>query len=224
MTKYAIIVAGGKGSRFGSDIPKQFLPLNNMPVLMHTINRFAKCNASIIVVLPEAQIEDWKSLCKENNFTTPHSIVSGGSTRFHSVKNALCTINAEKGDLIAVHDGVRPLVTDEIINEAYDTATIHLSAVPAIDVTDTIRQLENEDGTSKALLRSSLRAVQTPQTFEATLLINAYNAPFTDAFTDDASVVEAAGHSITLTHGSPRNIKITHSIDLLIAEELLKNE
>ena len=224
MTKYAIIVAGGKGSRFGSDIPKQFLPLNNMPVLMHTINRFAKCNASIIVVLPEAQIEDWKSLCKENNFTTPHSIVSGGSTRFHSVKNALCTINAEKGDLIAVHDGVRPLVTDEIINEAYDTATIHLSAVPAIDVTDTIRQLENEDGTSKALLRSSLRAVQTPQTFEATLLINAYNAPFTDAFTDDASVVEAAGHSITLTHGSPRNRKITHSIDLLIAEELLKNE
>lgn len=224
MTKYAIIVAGGKGSRFGSDIPKQFLPLNNMPVLMHTINRFAKCNASIIVVLPEAQIEDWKSLCKENNFTTPHSIVSGGSTRFHSVKNALCTINAEKGDLIAVHDGVRPLVTDEIINEAYDTATIHLSAVPAIDVTDTIRQLENEDGTSKALLRSSLRAVQTPQTFEATLLINAYNAPFTDAFTDDASVVEAAGHIITLTHGSPRNIKITHSIDLLIAEELLKNE
>ena len=224
MTKYAIIVAGGKGSRFGSDIPKQFLSLNNMPVLMHTINRFAKCNASIIVVLPEAQIEDWKLLCKENHFTTPHSIVSGGSARFHSVKNALCTINAEKGDLIAVHDGVRPLVTDEIINEAYDTAAIHLSAVPAIDVTDTIRQLENVDGTSKALLRSSLRAVQTPQTFEATLLINAYNTPFTDAFTDDASVVEAAGHSITLTHGSPRNIKITHSIDLLIAEELLKNE
>lgn len=224
MTKYAIIVAGGKGTRFGSDIPKQFLPLNNIPVLMHTINRFAQCDTSIIVVLPEAQIQMWEKLCNKHSFSVNHTIVKGGTTRFGSVKNALDTISPQEKDLIAVHDGVRPLVSVEIINEAYTTAASKGSAIPAIDVTDTIRQLENDSVTSKALLRSSLRAVQTPQTFNATLLKSAYDVPFSEMFTDDASVVEAYGHQVTLTKGSPSNIKITHSLDLIIAEELLKNE
>lgn len=224
MTKYAIIVAGGKGTRFGSDMPKQFLLLNNTPLLMHTINRFAQCDCNIIVVLPEAQIDLWKQLCSQHSFTTSHTIVAGGSTRFHSVKNAIDTITPAENDLIAVHDGVRPLVNKCIIDEAFCVAVSHGSAVPAIEVTDSIRQLNGDNDSSQALLRSSLRAVQTPQTFQATLLKSAYDTPFSDAFTDDASVVEAAGHSITLTKGSPNNIKITHSIDLLIAEEILKNE
>ena len=224
MNRYAIIVAGGKGTRFGSDVPKQFLPLNGIPVLMHTINRFADGKAEIIVVLPAAQIEDWQELCKKHDFTTPHKVVTGGNTRFGSVKNALDTITPQKGDLIAVHDGVRPLVSKEIIDEAFTVAAESGSAIPAIDVTDTIRRLDDDGVSSKALLRSSLRAVQTPQTFDAEILKSAYDVPFSESFTDDASVVESAGHQVTLTKGSPRNIKITHSIDLLIAEELLKNE
>lgn len=224
MTKYAIIVAGGKGTRFGSDIPKQFLPLSSIPVLMHTIKRFAQCEAQIIVALPETQIQDWNELCKKHSFSINHAIVAGGTTRFGSVKNALDTISPQEDDLIAVHDGVRPLVSAEIINEAYSTAAITGSAIPAIEVTDTTRQLNNDGTTSKALIRDSLRAVQTPQTFNATLLKSAYEQPYSAAFTDDASVVEACGHQVTLTKGSPTNIKITHSLDLLIAEELLKNE
>ena len=224
MKKYAIIVAGGKGSRFGSDIPKQFLALNGKPVLMHTIEKFSNCDAHIIVALPQAQIEDWNTLCKEHNFTIQHKVVAGGAARFHSVKNALDCITPAEGDLIAVHDGVRPLVSKDIIEETYRVASEKGAAIPAIEVTDTIRQLCNDNSSSITLLRSSLRAVQTPQTFNAKLLKTAYEAPFSEAFTDDASVIEAQGHSVTLTQGSPKNIKITHSIDLIIAEELLRNE
>ena len=224
MTKYAIIVAGGKGSRFGSEIPKQFLPLNSKPVLMHTINKFAEHSNVIIVVLPAAQRNEWENLCKMHKFNIPHTIVTGGNTRFESVKNALDTITVEENDLIAVHDGVRPLVSDEIIENAYTIALAHGSAIPAIETIDTIRQLENAGNTSKVLPRASLRAVQTPQTFKASILKSAYTAEYSNVFTDDASVVETAGYSVTLIKGSPRNIKITHSIDLIIAEELLKNE
>lgn len=223
MTKYAIIVAGGKGSRFGSDTPKQFLPLNGTPILMHTINRFNECNCKIIVVLPESQISHWKQLCYKHSFSIPHLIIAGGQTRFHSVKNAIDSITPAECDLIAIHDGVRPLVSKNIIDEAFDIALTKGSAIPAIELTDSIRQLYN-NSTSKALPRASLRAVQTPQTFQALLIKKAYDTPFSDDFTDDASVVEALGHNITLTNGSPKNIKITHSIDLIIAEEILKNE
>lgn len=224
MTKYAIIVAGGKGTRFGSDVPKQFLSLNGKPVLMHTIMRFADAGAEIILVLPKAQIQMWEELCNAHDFHIPHKIVAGGSTRFHSVKNALSHITPADGDLIAVHDGVRPLVSKVIIDEAYFTASLHGSAIPAIETTDTIRQISGDGKSSKTLPRPTLRAVQTPQTFNAKILKEAYDTPFSDTFTDDASVVEASGHSVTLTAGSPQNIKITHSIDLIIAEELLKNE
>ncbi len=224
MTKYSIIVAGGKGTRFGGDIPKQFLPLCGKPVLMHTIERFAECETEILLVLPETQIEEWLQLCKVHEFIIKHSIVAGGNNRFESVKNALESFNPRPNDLIAVHDGVRPLVSKEIIEETYKTATIGGSAVPAIDVTDTIRKLKDDGASSEALLRSRLRAVQTPQTFVAHVLKSAYNVPFSEAFTDDASVVESAGYKIVLTQGSRQNIKITHPMDLLIAEELLRNE
>lgn len=224
MTKYAIIVAGGKGTRFGSYIPKQFLPLCGRPVLMHSIERFAESSVKIIVVLPETQIEDWLQLCKEHEFIVPHTIVAGGSTRFGSVKNALDCINPLAGDLIAVHDGVRPLVDMQIIDEAYKVAATEGSAVPVVEVTDTVRQLGDDGVSSKALLRSKLKAVQTPQVFDAYVLKSSYDVSFSESFTDDASVVESSGYKITLTNGNPRNIKITHSIDLLIAEELLKNE
>lgn len=223
MTKYAIIVAGGKGSRFGSDTPKQFLALNGTPILMHTINRFNECDCKILVVLPESQINYWKQLCTKHAFSTPHLIIAGGNTRFHSVKNAIDSITPAECDLIAIHDGVRPLVSKAIIDEAFDIASTKGSAIPAIEATDSIRQL-CDDNSSKALLRATLRAVQTPQTFQALLIKNAYNTPYSDTFTDDASVVEATGHNITLTNGSPKNIKITHSIDLILAEEILKNE
>ena len=224
MTKYAIIVAGGKGTRFGSDMPKQFLPLKGIPVLMHTIAKFKSCKTQIIVVLPESQISIWKELCVTHIFNIPHTIIAGGHTRFHSVKNALDSISPSEDDLIAVHDGVRPLVSTSIINEAYDTASIHNSAIPATDVTDTIRQFNNDGTASATLNRASLKAVQTPQTFKAELLKRAYSLPYTDTFTDDASVVEATGHQVTLTKGDPKNIKITHAIDLIIAEELIENE
>ena len=222
MKKYAIIVAGGKGTRFGSNIPKQFLNLCGTPVLMHTINRFAQCECEIIVVLPQSQIYDWNELCTIHAFHTPHTIVPGGNTRFHSVKNAIDTISPCASDLIAVHDGVRPLVDCDIITNAFNTASTHLTAIPAIQVTDSIREICPNQNHSKALNRATLRAVQTPQTFNAMLLKKAYNTAFSETFTDDASVVEAAGHNITLIDGSPKNIKITHSIDLIIAEELIK--
>lgn len=223
MTKYAIIVAGGKGTRFGSDMPKQFLPLKGIPVLMHTVNRFSQHFDNITIVLPETQIDTWNQLCDEHKFHITHKIVKGGETRFHSVKNALDSISPNDNDIIAVHDGVRPLVSSEIIEKAITTAINHGIAIPVIEVTDTIRQLTNDES-SQALLRSTLRAVQTPQTFNAQILKSAYKTDFNEAFTDDASVVEANGYNVTLTEGDPRNIKITHSIDLIIAEELLKNE
>ncbi|MCH4155442.1 MAG: 2-C-methyl-D-erythritol 4-phosphate cytidylyltransferase [Muribaculaceae bacterium] len=224
MSKYVIIVAGGSGSRFGSALPKQFLPLNGVPVLIRTISRFAEADSSIhvIVVLPNGQIGNWLELCGAQSFFLAHSIVAGGQSRWQSVKNALDSITVSEGDLIAVHDGVRPLVPVSVIAEAFRVAAKNGSAVPCVPVTDTIRQVT--DGSSHILPRRSLMAVQTPQVFNAVDLKKAYDAPFNDDFTDDASVMEAAGHKIALTKGDVRNIKITHPDDLKIAEILLKNE
>ena len=221
MTYYAIIVAGGSGNRFGSTIPKQFLPLAGEPVLMHTIRRFTDANASVVLVLPQSQINYWHDLCRQYDFTTPLKIVAGGDTRFHSVKNALEAINTSPGDIIAIHDGVRPLVPQSIIKNAYTEAALHGNAIPAIPVTDTIRETLG-NGQSKALDRSHLMAVQTPQVFDAKMLKDAYNVNFNPTFTDDASVVEHTGHTIHLIQGDTRNIKITHPGDIEIAEILLK--
>ena len=233
MRKFAIIVAGGSGTRFGSALPKQFLPLAGLPVLMHTVRKFAQCGARVVLVLPEAQRELWSELCAEYRFDVECTVVNGGSSRFESVKNGLAAVEAlasnvggdaaaECGSVVAVHDGVRPLVSATVIERAYDDAAIYGSAVPVVPVTDSIRQID-ADGTSHAMRRDELVAVQTPQTFTLDALSAAYEADFSPLFTDDASVMEAAGHKIHLIEGNHDNMKITHPCDIAIAEYLMKN-
>lgn len=224
MNRYAIIVAGGTGTRFGSSIPKQFLPLQGIPVLMHTIKAFhlADNNINIILALPKAQIPFWHELCKTHAYNTAHTIIEGGDTRFQSVKNALATLPTHSG-IVAVHDGVRPLVTKEVIINAYKVAEAVGSAIPVIPVTDSIR-LKELSGTSHALNRDLLVAVQTPQAFRCDILIKAYDTPFSPEYTDDASVYEKSGHKVVLINGESRNIKITNPFDIALAELLLNNE
>lgn len=224
MKNYAVIVAGGSGSRFGSAVPKQFVPMCGKPVLMHTIAKFASVSdTSIILVIPQAHFGWWQELCEEHNFAIPHKVVAGGSSRFQSVKNALATIvNAEADDIVSVHDGVRPLVSVELIARAFEQARKQGSAIPVVPVTDSVRKVSGSQ--SEALERSALRAVQTPQVFDARLLLSAYDTEFSEFFTDDASVVETAGHSVSLIVGETTNIKITHPIDLIVAEYIVKRD
>lgn len=227
MKTIAIIVAGGSGTRFGAQMPKQFLELGGKPILMRTIEAFVgnerDGSLDVIVTLPADQFELWQQLCERHSFSVPHHIVAGGDSRWHSVKNALDSIvDAADVDVIAVHDGVRPLVTAALIKRALDTARLHGSAIPVVTLNDSVRQLDGE--TSHALNRSSLRAVQTPQVFEAGLLMDAYRQPFDALFTDDASVVERMGHSVALVEGDPQNLKITRPMDLALAEYLLNRD
>lgn len=219
--RYAIIVAGGSGTRFGSEVPKQFLPLDGKAVLMHTIEKFDQTGATIVVVLPAEHQEMWMAMCKESNFPVTHTVATGGKTRFESVKNGIAAIeNLNDNDLVAVHDGVRPLASVDLINRCFDTAQATGSAIPVVNPSDSIRQVM-EDGTSRQLLRSSLRAVQTPQTFRAELLKGAYDVDESPLFTDDASVVESTRHQVTLVEGEVTNIKITTPIDMIIARQLI---
>ena len=221
MEKTAIIVAGGSGTRFASALPKQFVDLCGRPVLMHTIEAFATVATRIVVALPRQHHDLWRQLCLRHHFTIDHGVVDGGHTRFQSVKNALGALpEPQPGDVIAVHDGVRPLVSAALVSRAFQAAQVHGSAVPVVPLTDSVCMVM-PDGTSRAMERSALRAVQTPQTFDARLLFEAYETPELPSFTDDASVVEAAGHRITLVDGEPTNIKITHPADLLTAEQIL---
>ncbi len=221
--RYAIIVAGGKGTRMGSQIPKQFLPIAGKPVLMHTLERFAqaKTTISVVLVLPQNQFEPWEALCKKYRFTLPHQCVIGGATRTESVFNGLQVL-PEQG-LVAVHDGVRPLVSDALIERAYQTAAAKGNAIAAVPLKDSIRQL-HPDGTSYAVDRSMFQLVQTPQTFQLALFKEAYRQAMQSAqtFTDDASVAEAAGHTIHLVSGDYQNIKITTPEDLQFAEAFLR--
>lgn len=219
MRRTVVIVAGGKGLRMGTDIPKQFLPVGGMPVLMRTINAFYNFDADmdIILVLPSDQQGYWSELCREYSFCTPHRIADGGETRFHSVRNGLA-LAADEG-LIAVHDGVRPFVTAEVIERCFAEAEQKKAVIPVIPVVDTMRQLV--DGGSVTVSRDLYRLVQTPQTFDAALLKEAYRQPYTPHFTDDASVVEAFGHEVTLVEGCRENIKITTQFDLKVAEAIL---
>ncbi|MGN0214596.1 MAG: 2-C-methyl-D-erythritol 4-phosphate cytidylyltransferase [Muribaculaceae bacterium] len=222
MSRYAIIVAGGSGSRFGLNTPKQFLPLCGKPVLMHTIDKFAALgDVAIIVVLPQSFVDWWNDLCAEHGFATPHSVVVGGQNRFCSVKNAIVTIDAQPGDTIAVHDGVRPLVSTALIEAAYCCAEAKGNAIPVVHVTDSVRQVVDDCCHSVPLNRDSLRAVQTPQVFDAVALRNAYDADYSPFYTDDASVLEHNGGVINLIDGEVTNIKITHPNDLTIAEMLM---
>ena len=211
-----IIVAGGKGLRMGGDIPKQFLPVGGKPILMRTIDRFLQYDEKmqVVLVLPESQQDYWRTLCDEYHFSQPYTLANGGETRFHSVKNGLVKV-APDALLIGVHDGVRPFVSLDTIRATYDEASRSEAVVPVIEVVETVRHLV--DGKSITVPRSDYRLVQTPQVFSASLLRQAYEQPYTDFFTDDASVVERLGHPVTLVPGNCENIKITTPFDLTIA-------
>ena len=226
---YIIIVAGGKGLRMGSDIPKQFLPIGGEPVLMRTLERFREYSAElqIILVLPEAQQAYWCELCKQYNFPLPlegaeggfYQLANGGQTRFHSVQNGLAKVPDDAQGVVGVHDGVRPFPSIEVIKNCYETARTKKAVIPVIPVVETVRHLEGEK--SVTVPRGDYRLVQTPQTFDIQLLKAANRQPYNDGFTDDASVVESYGYEITLVEGNRENIKITTPYDMKIAEVLI---
>lgn len=214
-----IIVAGGKGERMQTDIPKQFIELKSRPVLMHTMDVFVKYNnqINVIVVLPETQIENWNRLCKKHAFQTNHQVVKGGIVRFESVKNGL-KISSDLG-LIAVHDGVRPLVSQTTIAACFREARKSGAAIPVVMPVESIRQVEGDE--SVAVDRNRFRLVQTPQVFDANILKKAYDQEYNPLFTDDASVVEAFGVKISLVEGNRENIKITTPFDIKLAEKMI---
>jgi len=218
---YIIIVAGGKGLRMGSDIPKQFLPIGGKPVLMRTLERFREYSddIQIILVLPEAQQEYWHQLCDEYHFDVEYTLANGGQTRFHSVQNGLAKVPDDAQGVVGVHDGVRPFPSIEVIKNCYETARTAKAVIPVIPVVETVRHLDGDS--SLTVPRDEYRLVQTPQTFDIQLLKAANKQPYNDGFTDDASVVEAFGHKITLVEGNRENIKITTPYDLKIAEVLI---
>jgi len=220
--KIALIVAGGKGVRMQTDIPKQFIEIKGKPILMHTLEAFHRYDASIqlILVLPSVQINLWRDLCEKYAFNLLHQIVIGGQTRYNSVKNGLDIIQIPA--LVAVHDGVRPFVTTETIKRCFDEAKIHGSAIPVIDLIESIRQVISTGSVS--VDRSKYKLVQTPQVFDSEILKNAYKQEFSSFFTDDASVVEAFGEKINLVEGNRENIKITTGFDLELAEALFKSD
>ena len=216
MKKVALIVAGGKGERMNTDIPKQFLVLNDLPILMHSLNAFSHLD-KIILVLPRAQIENWEELCKQYNFILKHTVVAGGINRFGSVKNGLAKI--DEGSIVAIHDGVRPLVSKNLINKLIGATKKGNGIIPILAVKDSIRKVEGYK--SKAVSRSNLYKVQTPQCFFASTLKDAYKQNFSLFFTDDASVLESNGGKIITMIGEERNLKITTEEDLMLAEALI---
>lgn len=222
-TYYAIIVAGGSGKRMQTDIPKQFILLNGSPILMHTLKAYHQntYQPKIILVLAKADEKLWQRLLIEYNFTIPHQIVFGGEERFHSVKNAL-TIIEDENAVIAIHDAVRPLVSQTTISNCFQKALANGNAVAAIPSKDSVRKQTNNQST--ALLRSEIYLVQTPQTFSYPQLNKAYEQNFSPLFTDDASVVEKAGFPIHLEKGDDFNFKITFKEDLIIAEAILNSK
>ena len=221
MKKFVIIVAGGSGNRMGTEIPKQLLELCGKPILMHTIQVFHDFDpkSKIILVLPEYQQQFWKELCMKHSFSIFHRIISGGKTRFHSVKNGLSQIDGE--GIVFIHDGVRPLVSQETIEKCNQMAQKNGNAIPVLSVNESLRKQEGDQNIS--VDRSQYFSVQTPQTFRSDQILKAYEQDFDPAYTDDASVAEKAGFPIFMVEGNRENIKITTPIDLVIAGALLKN-
>lgn len=216
MKKYAIIVAGGSGSRMRSNLPKQFIEIGGLPVLMHTLIRFKEAFADIdlILVLPESQFDFWEELCQKHHFTVTHQLVKGGNSRFQSGKNGLSVI--ETDGIVAVHDGVRPFVSIDIIRESFEVAKAKGTAVVSVASKDSVRV------NGQAIDRQTVRLIQTPQTFQVSIIKKAFETEELSTFTDDASVVEFAGFDINLIAGSYENIKITTPEDLEWAEIILK--
>lgn len=219
MKRYAIIVAGGSGIRMGTEIPKQFLLLHGKPVLMHTIERFYSFDSSvrIITVLPENQLEYWKNLQAEYSFSIPQILVNGGSSRFLSVKCGLA--ETDDNSIVAIHDGVRPLVSTDTIKRCFNEAEKSGNAVPFISPSYSVRMVTGM--INRPVDRHDLRIIQTPQVFYTNLIKQAYLQPYTEDITDDAMLLEKTGVSICLVEGNRENIKITNPEDLIIAEALL---
>lgn len=222
MERYAILVAGGQGLRMGGDVPKQFMLLEGRPVLMRTIDCFRATfpDIHIVVVLPQGQHDHWQDLCREHGLEDVLT-TAGGETRFHSVQNGVAAITSEAGEaLVGVHDGVRPFVSLDTLLRCYDQAALCGTAVPVAPVVETLRQV-TPDGRSHTVPRGEYRLVQTPQVFRLSLLREAYTQPYEPRFTDDASVVEALGHEVTLVEGNRENIKLTTPADLLLARGIM---
>ncbi len=209
--------------RMGESIPKQFLPIGNKPILMHTIERFHRFHSGlhIILVLPESQKAYWAELCETYQFKIPHTIASGGTTRFHSVLNGLSHIHNTQG-ITGVHDGVRPFVSQSTIGNCFAKAREFGAAIPTIPLIDSIRELTETSSLSRP--RNNYQLVQTPQVYKTLWLKEAYKQAYKEIFTDDASVVEAAGHEVSLAEGNPENIKITSPFDMIVAQALAEKE
>lgn len=223
MKYYAIVVAGGSGNRMQSTVAKQFLLLDGKPVLMHTMEAFDKCGLKpeILLVLNIHQHKYWEDLCTLYNFKVPHQVISGGAQRFHSVKNGLKAIKG-KG-IVAIHDAVRPLISPGVILKSFQVAEENGNCVVGIQPTDSVRKIL-KDGRSESLNRNELSSIQTPQTFKVDLLKKAYEVPYRNEFTDDASVAEYSGININLIDGERKNIKITYPEDIEIATILIRNQ
>ena len=222
MSKIAVVVvAGGVGSRMGTDVPKQFLPLGDSVVLMQTVGRVHELlpGAEIVVVLSKKEFQRWEDLKNEYAFDVPHKVCEGGESRYESVQRGIKCVN-EEAELIVVHDGVRPILSDNLLKSVIDQAVEHGAAIPVVKSSDTLRVVCGE--TSEVVDRNMFRMVQTPQAFRADMLRRAYGEPYSELFTDDASVVEAAGYDVVLCDGEYSNIKITNPVDIAVAAELLK--
>lgn len=219
MKKYAVIVAGGSGKRMGNPLPKQFMLLHDKPILWHTLQAFlaAYKDLEIILVLPQDFIKEGEAIIRDLGAGTGITIIEGGATRFHSVRNGLAFVTEKS--IVFVHDGVRCLITSSLIRKCYEQALSKGSAIPAVTATDSIR-IVNE-GTHVAAHRDNIRIIQTPQTFQSELLIPAFNTVFDNAFTDEATVVETSGQEVFLIEGEHDNIKITRPGDLIMAEKIL---
>lgn len=231
--EFAIIVAGGKGLRLPGDIPKQFISIAGVPVLMRTISAFRsyRFDIDIILVLPAGEFRLWANLCRQYDFMDAHTVVAGGATRFQSVKNGLDRISGT--GYVAVHDGVRPLVTPDVIARSFELARKYKTAVASMPLKESIRELTTPGSDSSksahvlhasvAVDRTRYRMMQTPQTFEIDLLKSAYASVNEENLTDDASVVEQSGQDITLFDGSYENLKITTPEDVIVAEAIVRS-
>ena len=221
MNRAAILVAGGKGMRMGTTLSKQYLPLAGKPVLMHTLERCVQAVPSLlwILVLPKEDFDYWTDLCTSQGFDLPHQLVEGGSSRFQSVKNGLMALPFQEG-LVAIHDGVRPFVSEKVIQTSFEQAAEKGSAIPVVALKDSLRKV-GAAGESSFQDRTHFRLVQTPQTFQLKPLLVAFAVEELAIFTDDATVYEHQGWEISLIEGNPENIKLTTPEDLAFAEFLM---
>jgi len=219
VNRHSILVAGGSGKRLGGPVPKQFQLLKGRPLLMWTIEAFHRCDPAmpLIVVLPEQHFGIWKALCMGHRFFIEHQVVAGGAQRYHSVQAGLGQVKGE--DLVAVHDGVRPLVSPDLIARCFDAARRSGAAIPVVPVVPSVRETTAEG--SRALDRTRLLEVQTPQCFRAGLLRKAFDLPYDPAFTDEATMVERLGAKVELVEGEVTNLKVTSPVDLLAAGTML---